>query len=235
MPLHFVLIAGPLVRASSWEPTANSLRQAGSPVQLPDILADHASPPAWRAWSQSLLDHITPANDLMVVGHSSATMLAAELATRLNAQGVILVDGDVPPAHGAAAPVRPALYDFIRSLARADGSLPIWSRWFTGDRERAALVGIDILARDAAAFAEFESGLPDMRLGWFDDTIELSSWEHIPTGYIQTSTIYDHAAREAEQRGWPVTRLQGTHLHPTLCPAETADALLAMSRRLTSA
>ena len=85
------------------------------------------------------------------------------------------------------------------------------------------------------AFAQFENGLPKMRADWFDDTIELASWDHIPAGFIQTSRIYDHAAEEAWRRGWPVASLQGTHLDPTLRPAETAEAILSMSRRLGTA
>jgi hypothetical protein len=235
MSSHFVLVAGPLVRASSWKPTAKHLREAGWPVQVPDILAHHASPPAWSVWTASLLDHIAPAGELVLVGHSSASALVADLATKLPTRSVIIVDGDVPPSQGAASPVRPALRDLIRSLAAADGTLPVWSKWFSGDAQRASLVGIDILASDPAAFAQFENELPKMHVDWFDDTIELASWDHIPAGLIQTSKIYDHAAVEAQRRGWPVTRLQGTHLHPTLCPVETADAILSMSHRLGNA
>jgi hypothetical protein len=129
--------------------------------------------------------------------------------------------------------VRPALRDFITSIAGPDGRLPIWSRW-SGDTRRTSLVGLDLLASDPIAFAEFENGLPELSVDWFDDTIELANWNHIPAGFIRTSEIYDHAAAEAQRRGWPVSRLQGTHLHPTLSPAETADAIIAMSRQLVS-
>jgi hypothetical protein len=232
MSSHFVLVAGPLVRASSWEPTAKHLREAGWLVQVPDILAHHAPPPAWSEWTRSLLDHIAPARELVLVGHSSASALVADLATKLPTRGMIIVDGEIPPSQGAASPVRPALRDLIRSLAEADGTLPIWSKWFLGDAQRTSLVGLDILASDPVAFTRFEHGLPKMHVDWFDDTIELARWDHIPAGFIQTSKIYDHAAVEAERRGWPVTRLQGTHLHPTLRPLETAEAILSMSRRL---
>jgi Alpha/beta hydrolase family len=232
MPSHFVLVAGPLVRASSWESTARLMREAGCLVQVPDILAHHPSPPAWRAWTQSLLEHIAPAGELVLVGHSSASALVADLAIRLPVRGVIIVDGDIPPLQGAASPVRPALHDFIRSLAGADGTLPVWSKWFAGDAQRSALIGLDILAGDPPAFAQFEDGLPRMHLDWFDDTIELAAWDHIPAGFIQTSGIYDHATAEAQRRGWPVMRPQGTHLDPTLRPAVTADAILSMSRQL---
>jgi hypothetical protein len=177
---------------------------------------------------------VTHGHEPIVVGHSSASALVADLATRLPARGIIVVDGDVPPSRGAAFAVRPALHDFIKGLAEADGMLPIWSRWFTHDMRRMSLVGLDVLARDAAAFARFENGLPRMHIGWFDEAIELADWEHIPAGFIQTSAIYDHATVEAQRRGWPVANLKGTHLHPTLYPAETANAILTMSGQLVS-
>jgi hypothetical protein len=204
-------------------------------VQEPDILAHHDSPPAWSAWTRNLLDHIAPTSESVVVGHSSASAVVADLATKLPAQSVIIVDGDIPPPRGTASPVRPSLREFIRSLADAAGTLPIWSKWYSGDAQRTSLVGLDNLASDPVAFAQFENGLPKMRVDWFDDTIELASWDHIPAGYIQTSKIYDHAALEAQRRGWPVARLHGTHLDPTLRPVETADAILSMSRRLGTA
>jgi hypothetical protein len=226
-------VAGPLVRASSWEPTARHLREVGYRVQNPDVLAYHQPPPSWSAWNSYLLEHITPRGESVLVGHSSASALVADLANKLPCLCLIIVDGEVPPSQGAASPVRPALRDFIKSLAGPDGTLPIWSRW-SGDARRASLVGLDILESDPIAFAEFESGLPRLTVDWFDDTIELANWERVPAGFIQTSPIYDHSATEAHRRGWPVTRLQGTHLHPTLHPAETAGAIIAMSHQLVS-
>jgi hypothetical protein len=161
--------------------------------------------------------------------------LVADLATKLPARSIIIVDGDIPPPQGAASPVRPTLREFIGSLADATGTLPIWSKWYAGDAHRTSIVGLDILASDPVAFARFENGLPKMRVDWFDDTIELARWDHIPAGYIQTSEIFDHATLEAQRRGWPVARLQGTHLDPTLRPVETADAIVSMSRRLGAA
>ncbi|WP_283807214.1 hypothetical protein [Bradyrhizobium lablabi] len=39
---------------------------------------------------------------------------------------------------------------------------------------------------------------------------------------------------EAQRRGWPVVKLEGTHLHPTLVPAETMHAILSVSRQLAN-
>jgi hypothetical protein len=231
---EFILIAGPLVRASSWDPTARRLREEGWLVQNPDVLAHYDQPPSWCDWTSQLQRFLTPANRPIVVGHSSAGTLAVELATRISAGAVIVVDGDVPPAYGQASPVRPALRELIRRLPNSGGLLPIWSRWFDEAAERKALVGLDQLARDPAAFATFESELPRFSADWFDETIELGPWQHVPAGYVQTSAIYDHASAEAERRNWPVVRLGGTHLHPTIRPDETALTLIEMAERLVA-
>jgi pimeloyl-ACP methyl ester carboxylesterase len=233
MNLDFVLVPGPLVRASSWEPTAKELRASGYTVQIPDVLDDQP-PPIWPAWTSHLRQRITSYDRPILVGHSSASVLVADLAHRLPCRSIIIVDGDVPPLQGPAAPVRPALRNFIASIAASDGTLPIWSRWSAANSERASLVGMDLLASDSVAFAAFERGLPQLSVDWFDDTIELTGWDHVPAGFIQCSPLYDHAAVEARKRGWPVIKLDGTHLHPTLAPAETARALVTMARELGS-
>jgi hypothetical protein len=234
MSLDFILVAGPLVRASSWEPTARHLREAGYRTQVPDVLAYHQPPPSWSTWNSHLMELISLCSESVLVGHSSASALIADLAGKLPCRCLIIVDGEVPPSQGAASPVRPALGDFIKSLAGPDGTLPIWSRWWEEDGRRASLVGLDILASDPKAFAEFESGLPRLSVDWFDDTIELANWDRIPAGFIQTSAIYDHSAAEAQRRGWPIARLQGTHLRPTLNPTETAGAIITMLHQLIS-
>jgi hypothetical protein len=235
--MEFVLVPGPMVRASSLEPTACHLRKLGYRTQVPDVLAYQQAPPAWNRWTSHLLALIDTSTETILVEHSSASVLVADLAAMLSCRCLIMIDGEVPPSNGPVAPIRPALHDLIRGLARPDGSLPIWSRW-RGDERRAALVGLDILARDPAALAEFESRLPTFSVEWFEDVIEdvieLANWDHVPAGFIQTSAIHHHSAAEARRRNWPVARLHGTHLHPILHPAETADAIIAMSDQLVS-
>lgn len=235
MTSNYILIPGPPVRASSWLPTAELLRNAGYSVEVPDVLAHCARPPSWSKWTSHLLGHIAPGTGTVVVGHSSACALAAELATKVAVRGIILVDGDIPPSQGTTLPVRPALLEFIESIADETGTLPPWSRWFAKDAVRASLVGIDLLQRDAAAFARFEQGLPRLRADWFNDKIQLDRWDHVPAGYIQASQIYDHATAEARRRGWPVAKLNGTHLDPSLRPVETSEAIMSMTRLLGNA
>ncbi len=201
-------------------------------MQVPDVLARQSSPPAWSAYGDSLMSEIAPANEFVLIGHSSASALTADLATKLPTKAIIIVDGDVPPIEGIAYPVRPDLRAFIENLAGPDGYLPLWSKWFEGDAHRASMVGIDVLRNDSEAFAQFESGLPKMHVDWFDEGADLAKWDHIPAGYIQTSKLYDHAAGEARRRDWPVINTKGTHLDPTLRPAETARAIAEITRIL---
>jgi hypothetical protein len=235
MSLDLILVPGPFVRASSWEPTAKYLREAGYNAQAPDVLANQLQPPAWSAWTSYLLRHIFPCDEPVLIGHSSAGPLVADLASKLHCRCIVIVDGHVPPSQGFAPPVRPAFRDFIESLAAGRGILPIWSRWFSGDTQREALLGLDRLASNPAAFAEFENELLRFSVDWFDDTFELANWDQVPAGFIQTCALYDYAAEEAQRRGWRVTKLQGTHMHPMLEPAETARAIISMIDQLTSA
>ena len=72
MNTDVVLIAGPLVRAASWEPTAERLRSLGWRVQVPDVLAPHAIPPAWNACSHSLITRIAPGAGHVLIGTALA-------------------------------------------------------------------------------------------------------------------------------------------------------------------
>lgn len=230
--LNFVLVPGPLVRGSSLAPTAEALRASGHYAQVADVLDGGEPAPAWSAWTSRLRRRIVPCDAPILVGHSSASVLVAALAGMLPCRGLIIVDGEVPPSRGPAAPVRPALRNHIASIAPSDGLLPIWSRWFTGDDRRRSLIGLDALAKVPVAFAAFERELPRLSVDWFEDAIALDGWDHVPAGFVQCSPIYDHAAAEARRREWPVVKLEGTHLHPMLEPAETARAILALSRQL---
>jgi hypothetical protein len=72
-----------------------------------------------------------------------------------------------------------------------------------------------------------------MCLTWFEDEINLAPWSGVPVGYVLTSPLYVKSAEEAESRGWPVVKLNGTHMHPTLQPYETAAALETVCRQLS--
>lgn len=226
-----VLLTGSMVGASSWSPTAGVLRASGWRVHVPDVLAASDVLPPWRSLPSMYAGMLKLGQPPIVVGHSLATVLAAAVAGHMPVRGVIMVDGDIPAESGRIVPGRESFRQFLLSLADAEGRLPRWSDWWKG-RPQGAAIGIDEFARDAAAFARFETEQPRVSASWFDDALDLKPWAHIPAGYIQTSSFYDHAAEDAERRGWPVVRIKGTHLHPTLRPDETAGAIVTVSGKL---
>jgi Alpha/beta hydrolase family len=219
-----VLVTGAMVGASSWRPTADRLRASGWRVHVPDVLATSGTLPPWRELSLHYAGLLSPEAPPILVGHSLATTVVADLVARMPVRGLTMVYGETPPESGPVAPGRDSFRQFVASLADRDGRLPRWSDWWR-DHPRRPFTGIDELANDADAFAMFEKDQPRVSWAWFEDMIDLAPWAHIPSGYIQTSAFYDHAADEAQRRGWPVVRIKGTHLHPTLQPDETAAAI----------
>jgi hypothetical protein len=189
-------------------------------------------PPAWSDWASHLkelvsLDGAAP----ILVGYSASTVLAAELATMLSTRAVIFLDGNIPPPQGPVRPGSDRLRQRVSGLAKKDGSLPLWSEWWSTEEEKTE-IGIAALARDPVAFERFRLDQPQFTLSWFDDAIDLKSWGHAPAGYIQLSKYFDQEMSEAEQRGWPTRHIMGTHLHPTLDPSQTAEAIIEVAKRL---
>jgi hypothetical protein len=65
---------------------------------MPDVLAYHQPPPSWSASNSYLLQLIDPCRESVLVGHSSASTLVADLAGKLPCQCLIIVDGEVSPS-----------------------------------------------------------------------------------------------------------------------------------------
>jgi hypothetical protein len=169
-----------------------------------------------------------------LVGYSASTALAAEIATRIPTQGIVFLDGDIPPAAGRVAPGSERVRRRVEVLDASDGRLPPWSDWFTTDEEK-AVIGISALQANAKAWDAFKRDQPRMAPDWFRDEIDLSPWDHVAAGYVQLCRLFDRSAEDAEKRGWPVARLKGTHLHPAVEPQETAEAILRVCRSMAEA
>lgn len=218
----FVLVHSPLVRTSSWEPTARELRLRGFNVEVPDLVSESGAVPPWRDWPPLLSATIMPDAAPILVGRSAAGALIAAMAARIAARGLIFVDAQIPHAQGPTAPVEASFLTYIDTLVLPGGMLPPWSQWWPPDV-------MEVVIPDATLRKSFEAGLPRLPRAWFDDSFDLAPWPDVQAGYVQTSKAYDEHAAEAERRGWPLVRLSGTHLHPFLVPGETADAIEQVS------
>jgi len=222
---QFVLIHSPLVGPSSVTPTADALGKLGYVTYVPTLDAPPGHTP-WHDWPRRLLETLPEMDNPILVGHSAGGLLAAYLAGSLSAKSFICLDAMMPPASGPTPPVEPNFLEFVRSLPAEDGLLPVWTDWWEGDLLADAPMSSDL---KAAFLAE----LPRLPPTWFDDSFEMPNWSCAKRGFIQTSPVFRDEARHAEECGWPVIRLKGTHLHPALAPRETATALVDAYHRLS--
>lgn len=216
---NIVLIHSPLVSSCSLFPTADALKRLGSECFVPSPMARAADIPSWSTWPELLLRSIPSSQDTVVVGHSMGGLLAARLAGDLEAKGIILLDANIPPDKGPVEPTERSFRQFIETLPVINERLPPWHEWWSTDLFEGTTV-------EAELKNKFYAEAPRIMLQWFDDAFEMSDWSGCEVAMIQTSTVFSNESKKAEERGWPVVRLQGTHLYPTTHAEETANAIL---------
>lgn len=207
-----------MVGPSSWLPTAEVLRQRGARCHVPTP-ADPLTP--WRDWSRQLQVALPPVDQPILIGHSAAGFLLPSLAAALNAAALVFVDARVPPPQGITRPVDGPFFDFVKTLPLEGGLLPPWSQWWPDG-------AIEAHFPDPSEWAEFEADLPRLPLTWFDDRADVPVWDSRPCGYLQLSKLFEPEAMAAIKRGWPVVHIDGSHLHPTVEPVESANAILTL-------
>jgi pimeloyl-ACP methyl ester carboxylesterase len=218
-----ILIHSPLVGPSSLRPTADALERMGIHCHLPTPARLGDEIPAWRDWPSLLLDELPRTQDVIVVGHSAGALLAAHVAASRNARALVCLDAAMPPQAGLTPPAEPWFYKFLHTLPVSNGRLPRWNQWWGADVLATTSLGADLKAA-------FVDELPELRLDWFDDGFEMPNWSQCERYFIRTSKVFDEEANRAESLGWTVSRLNGTHLHPTLEPDETAGELFKIAQ-----
>lgn len=225
---HIVLVTGPFVGRSSMLDTGAALRDAGAMVTEPDPHAAHPDRlPSLSDWALSLLPAIPRSPAPIVVGYSAGTVLAAWLAPRVGAAGLVFVDGEIPAASGPCPILPERVATHLAARSGPDG-LPRWSDWWP--EEMSEPLGLGALKRTRPDLAEVlrreERAFP---ADWLSQTLEIEPWSGIPSGYLRLSHFYDARAREAEARGWPAEEIEGSHLHPAIMGTETAGAIMAVA------
>ncbi|MXO90521.1 alpha/beta hydrolase [Pontixanthobacter aquaemixtae] len=223
-PVEIVLLHGPLVGPASVEPTRQELQSRGLTVVVPKPANDQANI-AWRDWPASLTDRL-PKLDLPVfVGHSMGSLLAARMAADYAECGMICLDGDIPCLNGPTPPVAASFRPIIEGLPQSDRLLPPWHKWWPSDPFQGWPV-------TDAEKARVSADIPQLRFDWFDDSFIMPNWDHAAKGFIQLNAWFDEESKRAEKLGFPVERIEGTHLHPAVAPVETADAIIACIARM---
>ena len=116
---------------------------------------------------------------------------------------------------------------YLRQIAR-DGVVPPWPQWFP-EADPAELYPTE------AARAAVQADARPLPLSFFEETLPAVTGQAIASaGYLLFSEGYQQEAGQAGERGWPVTQLPGTHLHPLAAPADVAAAITGLAAALVA-
>lgn len=218
-----VLLPSPFLGPASLAPLADEIAARGHPVLVPDLTGTVIVTPVHQlliGQFTDTIDEAEPSAPLVLVGHSGTGPLLPAFADAIEIPVACLVhlDAGLPtPGRSWRDTVPAELYADLRSKAR-DGRLPPWHRWFEPD----PLVE---LVPDPAVRAAIEAEQPEIPVSYMKEQRPTVTWPG-PSGYLMLSPPYADEARQAEESGWPVRRLDAHHLAPATDPAPVADALL---------
>lgn len=220
-----VLVHSPFLGPASLQPLADALDAAGVLALVPDMRAAVTEEPVHRRLLAEFVAALPPTAataPLVLVGHSGAgPLLPAFAAAGFPVVALVYLDAGLPTPGQSWEETAPAdLVDQLR--ARARGSrLPPWHLWF----DAAVLAA---LVPDDALRASVVDEEPEVATAFLAEARPDVDWAG-PAGYVQLSPPYAAAAARAEERGWPVRRVQTHHLAPVTHPATLVAPLLDMT------
>lgn len=224
MDITFLLVHSPSVGPSTWTPVAEVLRSRGHRAVVPSLVDVTAGPgPYWPRLVDQVTAAAPPDGPVTIVAHSNAGLFVPLIAQALRGQvsRCLFVDAALPSRQGTTTAAEPEFLPFLRSIADESGVLPRWTDWWDED-DVAALFPDD--ATRHVVVAE-QARLP---LAYYLEEIPVpAGWDHAGSAYLWFGEAYAAGAKEAGERGWPVARIPGEHLHQVCAPDAVADWLVA--------
>ncbi|MPZ98202.1 MAG: alpha/beta fold hydrolase [Dehalococcoidia bacterium] len=229
-----VLVHSPLVGPLSWRSVAQRVEARGVPTAVPSLLAADGVPESWRPQADAVASASASLEEgarRFLVGHSAAGPLLPACGAAIAARGspvagYLFVDAPLPAPGSWFDTAPPEMARMLRDLTGPDGRLPRWSDWWPPEV-------ILRLLPDPTLRQQFCDELPRVPLAMFEEQrADIEGWADAPCGYLQLSGEYAADAAAAEQRGWPVERLESHHLGMLTQPAEIADALERLLSRM---
>jgi GNAT superfamily N-acetyltransferase len=117
----------------------------------------------------------------------------------------------------------------LTGMADGAGVLPPWTEWWPEEQ-------VATLFPDAASRAAVSAEQHRLPLSYFTATLQVpDGWAARPAAYLRFSEAYHDQAAEAAALGWPVTTLEGNHLHPLWAPDAVAEAVATLLERQVGA
>lgn len=232
------LVHSPFLGPGSMRPLAEELSARGHHVVVPDLRAGLSAVPCHDGLADRF-DEQTPAEPLLVAGHSGAGPLLPHLAGRRPGSHLVYVDAGLPtPGLSWRDTVPAALHDALTGTAT--GGEP--------EGGGSGIAGIADAATNEALLQPWHT--------WFDpsplDSAELRQAvlpdeprvpvrflheprphaDEPPSAYLRLSAPYDSTLEQARARNLPVRSLESDHLAPARTPGIVASAVEELASEL---
>jgi len=231
-PPTVVLVHSPFLGPASLRPLADAIAARGQATVLLDLRVTVAAAPVHSRMMGAFADALGEAEvtqPVVLVGHSGAGPLLPGFADALDEEvaGLVFLDAGLPtPGLSWRDTAPPGLFDELREKSR-DGLLAPWPDWF----------GPEMLRRqvpDTVLRAQIAEEAPEVPVAFLKEARPSAEWTG-PAAYLQLSASYDRDLAGARRLGWPIRRLESTHLAPATDPDLVADALLRLITELPEA
>jgi len=217
---HWLVLPSPFLGSSAYAPLADALRTGGDDASV----ATYAEPPVaadlvagWSATAGRI-------EDVVLVPHSNAGHLAPLVSDRAGGLPIVFMDAALPASSGSSPLVPAELRSHLAGLAH-DGTLPVWTRWWS----RADLD--DVLPGEW--FDRVDAAAPRVPLAYADDAVEVpDDWEGGRCAYLGFGETYDEELARVRELGWPHRIVAGRHLQCVVAPHDTASGLRALHEEL---
>ena len=222
-----VLMGSVFLGPTAWEAVAARLAAQGWEViltPLPDLSPLRSAEEAAAQYTAS----VPPDRAVILVPHSNAGNFVPALAALSNVVGVVFVDAVIPVESGTQ-PLAPATFlAELETMVGEDGLLPPWTGWFPPD-------DVEALFPDQETRARIESHQPRVPVSYLRDHLVITAgWDAVPAAYLAFGDTYGAELHRARDHGWPVTTLNGHHLHMLVDPDRVASEILNLVEPLTT-
>jgi hypothetical protein len=228
--VRLVLGHSPYLGPSSWEPTADHLKDLGYAVEVPDLRGSLPHEPyaaSLVAAMKAAIEH-TPRVPTVVVGHSRCGPFLPAAADGCGAiRALLYVDAALPyPGRSWADQAPPEQVDLRRRTA-VNGRLPRWSDWWDDQSV------MDGLVPNPELRARLIDEMPHVPSSFLDERLPDVDW-HGRAGYLQLSAAYASYADAAQNAGWPVEKRALDHFAIATAPGDVASAIASLLSTLTA-
>lgn len=216
--LTLVLLHSPLLGPAVWGPVATKLSLRG---YRGHVISALPSPPRTVG---DVMDHflseVPRDRGVILVPHSNAGLYVPTLVEHRNVVGSVFVDAGLPPSAGEVPMAPPKMVAMLADKVDGAGLLPPWTTWWA----EADVADLFPNAEVRVGVEREQSRLP---LSYFSARLSIPpGWDTDLAGaYLAFGGTYGADLRRAEEHGWPVAMMLGSHLHQLIDPVAVTREL----------